>query len=160
MKTVTGVFGGLLVLLSAVTAIAEPTLIALDAAETRLELLSQDDFSLHFKLDLSTLTAETVSTPAGEFTRLLIPGGHSSQAEGAPLLPMVNRLVEIPYGAAVSIEILATQSREIDLGALGFHAPLIPMQPSLPKNVSPSAWPFVQDAEAYRADRTPRMKAR
>ena len=40
-----------------------------------------------------------VMTKEGPFTRLLIPGFHTSHVEGAPELPMMNRLIEIPYGA-------------------------------------------------------------
>ncbi len=150
MKTVMGVLGSLLLLLTAMTAAATTTLIPMGADETRLELLTQDDSALHFRLQLGPLSAEKVSTPAGDFTRLLIPGAHSSMVEGAPLLPMVNRLVELPLGAEYSVEIIATSAREIDLGALGFLDPLIPVQPSLPKNVDAADWPFIYERGSYQ----------
>jgi hypothetical protein len=152
MKTVMGVLGCLILLLTAMTAAATTTLIPMSADETHLELLAQDDSALHFRLQLGPLSAEKVATPAGDFTRLLIPGGHSSQEEGAPLLPMINRLIELPLGAEFSVEILGTSAREIDLGALGFADPLIPAQPSMPKNVELADWPFIYERGAYRAE--------
>jgi len=152
MKTVMGVLGSLCMLLIAFTAAANTTVIPMGADQTRLELLAQDDDALHFRLQLGPLSAEKVATPAGEFTRLLIPGAHRSLTEGAPLLPMLNRLVEIPLGAEFSVEVLSTSSREVDLGSLGFVDPLIPAQPSMPKNVNPADWPFVYERDAYRAE--------
>ena len=132
---------------------AEPTSIPLKAQETRLELLSDRDGSLHFRLELGQLTAETVSTKGGDFTRLLIPGGHTSKIEGAPLLPMVNELIEIPFGAEPTIEILTSSSRDLDLAGLGFAHPLIPAQPSMSKSADPATVPFVHDLAAYKADK-------
>ena len=152
MRTVMGVLGSLCMLLIAFTAAANTTVIPMSADETRLELLAQGDDALHFRLQLGSLSAEKVSTPAGDFTRLLIPGAHTSLEAGAPLLPMLNRLVEIPLGAEFTVEILGTSGREVDLGAIGFGDPLIPAQPSMPKNVDAADWPFVYERDAYRAE--------
>jgi len=153
MKTVKGLLTGLcLAVILAGPALALDQIIPLDPASSRVELLAQDANSLRFRVEVGELQTLDVQTPEGPFTRLIVPGFHHSKIEGAPELPMLNRLVEIPYGAAVRVEILETRSRSIDLDALGVTHRLMPAQPSMPKNADPATWPFVYDPDAYRAE--------
>ncbi|MBN2171015.1 MAG: hypothetical protein JW819_06840, partial [Candidatus Krumholzibacteriota bacterium] len=153
MKMVKGLLSGLcLALVVAGPALAADQIIPLAPSSSRVDLLAQDASALRFRVEVGELQTLDVQTPEGPFTRLLIPGFHHSMTVGAPELPMLNRLVEIPYGAATRIEILETRSRIIDLGALGIQHRLMPAQPSMPKNADPATWPFVYDPDAYRAE--------
>ena len=73
-----------------------------------------------------------VETTEGVFTRLSIPGFHTSKVIGSPEIPMMNRLIEIPFGATPRVEILSTTSRTIDLADFGIEHLLMPAQPSMP----------------------------
>ena len=108
---------------------------------------------LSFRVDVGELTAFDVMTKEGPFTRLLIPGFHSSKIEGAPELPMMNRLLAVPYGAVARVEANVISSRIIDLADYGITNPLFPAQPSMPKNADPETWPFVYDRAAYQVDK-------
>lgn len=151
-KTVKGLAIGLLLVCLATPLLAATAQIRLGGPETRLELLAREGDALHYRLTLAGLVAERVETPAGAFTRLDLPGYYRSQTIGAPALPMLNRLIELPYGAEASIEILSVQEREVDLAALGFSDPLLPAQPSLSKSADPASQPFRYDPAAYRAE--------
>lgn len=120
---------------------------------SELTLVAETREALTFRVEVGELTGFDVTTPAGDFTRLLIPGFHASKAAGAPELPMMNRLFALPSGARARIEILSTRTRTIDLGAYGITARLLPAQPSMPKNADPATWPFVYDPAAYDVDR-------
>jgi subtilisin-like proprotein convertase family protein len=117
------------------------------------DVIAEGENDLVFRVAVGELKALDVQTAEGPFTRLLIPGFHSSKIVGAPELPMMNRLFEIPFGASVRVEILSVESRDVDLGAYGVTNRLIPSQPSMPKSADPSTWPFVYDAAAYASDR-------
>ena len=137
-------------------AIGETRNISLGSADTRLELLAQGESDLYYRVEIGELVAMDVMTSEGLFTRLLIPGFHSSHDIGAPELPMMNRLIEIPYGATASVEILSVESRSISLRDVGVTHALFPAQPSMPKSADPATWPFVYDAEAYAPERVAR----
>jgi len=152
MKTAKGLAIGLLLLCLAAPVLAETAQIALGGSETRLELMAREGGALRYRLTLAGLAAERVATSAGAFTRLSIPGYYQSQEVGAPALPMLNRLIELPLGAQASVEIISIQEREIDLAGLGLGDPLFPAQPSLSKSADPASQPFRYDPAAYRAE--------
>ncbi|MCP4545083.1 MAG: T9SS type A sorting domain-containing protein [bacterium] len=124
----------------------------MDASNSILELDSREGDALRFNVEIAKLEAIDVSTPEGQFTQLIIPGFHASQVMGSPELPMMNRLVEIPFGARAEVEILSSRTREINLADYGITNRLLPAQPSMPKNVDPADWPFIYEAASYRAE--------
>ncbi len=135
----------------AVAAGAEPGELTLDLAaeSTHLTCLDQSRIELGFAVEIGSLAAREVFSEAGTFTRLVLPGFHSSQTPGAPALPLLNRLITVPAGAEARIEIESVQGRKIDLAAAGLDHLLWPAQPSRPKDVAPEDWPFVFDRTAY-----------
>ena len=143
----------LVLLVVAGTAAATTQTIPLPAERSRLDLGTETRSELRFQIEVGDLAALDVTTTAGEFTRLMIPGFHSSKVEGAPELPMMNRLIAVPYGSVARVEVLSAQSREIDLADFGVTNLLLPAQPSMPKDADPETWPFVFDRAAYAVDR-------
>jgi len=149
---------GLLILLGALllvaaTVAADSVRIPLDAENNQLELLDVRENALTFRAQIGSIEAMEISTPAGVFTRLSIPGFHHSRVEGAPELPQMNRLYEIPYGATTSIEIHSVGSRTLKLADYGLDHRVMPAQPSMPKSADPAAWPFIYASEAYEQQR-------
>jgi len=96
-----------------------------------------------------------VATSAGAFTRLMIPGFHSSHIRGGTRLPMMNRLIGGALRRDRAHLSSPRSSASIDL-ARGHHEPALPGQPSMPKNADPASWPFVYDRAAYEASRVGR----
>ena len=123
--------------------------IPVKGGENQLLLTADRDDEMRFRIDIGELSAMDVTTKEGDFARLTLPGFHTSQIEGAPQLPMMNRLVAIPYGASARVEVLSVQSRTIDLADYGITTPLFPMQPSVAKNADLDNLPFVYDRAAY-----------
>ena len=134
-------------------ALASVQTIALPAPESRMTVLADDTEEMRFRIEVGELKALEVNTREGSFTRLFIPGFHASQTVGSPELPMMNRLIQVPYGASARVEVLSSTKREIDLAEFGIDAPLMPAQPSMPKSADPASWPFVYDTDAYQADK-------
>jgi subtilisin-like proprotein convertase family protein len=132
---------------------AEIRTIPLNAEPSHLTLVSQDENSMVYDVRVGNLTAMDVETKEGPFTRIVIPDFYASTREGSPQLPMMNRLIEIPYGAEARVEVLSSSSRTINLADYGISNPVFPAQPSMPKNADPASWPFVIDRAAYNAER-------
>ena len=138
------------VALWAATAMGAGSTIDLTAGEPQLDLVEESRDALTFHVEVGQLRTMDVSTPEGDFTRLLIPGFHTSKIVGAPELPMMNRLLAIPLSASVRIEVTSIQTRLIDLADHGVIHPLLPAQPSLSKSQDPALVPFVYDRAMYQ----------
>jgi subtilisin-like proprotein convertase family protein len=148
-----------LAILSVGNAWAEIHSIPLDGTESRLDVIHESRDAVRFRVEVGELRALDVETREGSFTRLLIPGFHSSQTPGEPALPMMNRLIAIPTGARARVDVLSSRSRVIDLADHGIAHPLMPAQPSMPKSADPATWPFVYERAAYDVDRVAREAA-
>ncbi len=96
---------------------------------------------------------EQVNTKEGTFTRIDLPGaGHATEI-GRPRLPVIRKLIELPYDAEVKLEIMSAQSEDVLLPTVGISYPLIPTQPPIPK--VPGAHenaPFAFDSSFYAID--------
>ena len=145
--------GALLCLLPALAASATThTLLRTDLPSGYTLIETRDD-AMRFRVELGQLVAEDTATRGGEFTRLVIPGWHHSQEQGLPELPVMGKLIEIPFGAEARVNVEAVTRRTIDLRQLGLDAPVYPVQPSLSKSADPEQQPFLYDGAAYQQDR-------
>lgn len=139
----------ILLLLAGVAVVAQVQTIPLRAGASQLEVIDQSVDHVRFRVDVAELQALNVTTEAGAFSQLILPGFHNSMTDGAPELPMMNRLLAIPVGARLRIETSGVKTRLIDLAEYGVTAPLLPHQPSVSKSAVPASLPFVYDRAAY-----------
>jgi len=102
---------------------------------------------LEFRCHITKLVAEDVETPAGIFTDLAIPRFQRSGGIGAPALPVMNKIVEIPLGSKLVVKALDYTTREYKFEELGITHKLMPRQPSHPKDGT--RVPFVYEEGAY-----------
>ncbi|MDO9171959.1 MAG: C25 family cysteine peptidase, partial [bacterium] len=121
-----------------------------------MQLVAQRGEALSYQVSIGELSALDVATKAGDFTRLAIPGFHSSMVEGTPELPMMNRLIALPAGARARVEVVSVSSRTFNLADFGIDSPLMPVQPSVSKSADLSALPFVYDRASYDTDKVSR----
>ncbi|MBK6898453.1 MAG: carboxypeptidase regulatory-like domain-containing protein [bacterium] len=121
-----------------------------------MQLVDQRGDALSYQVSIGELSALDVATKAGDFTRLAIPGFHSSMVEGSPELPMMNRLIAMPAGARARVEVVSVSSRTFNLADFGIDSPLMPVQPSVSKSADLSALPFVYDRSSYDTDKVSR----
>ena len=113
-------------------------------------LTNVGDNSVDLNISLSGALLTELGTRGGMFTELRIPESGILSEIGSPMLPAVRRLVEIPYGAEISLEIISMNSSLRQIGELGITRPIIPVQAPVPKvpGALESA-PFAIDDEAY-----------
>ncbi len=121
--------------LSAQSKLPSRAIMELNPSQSKFELTSQNSDGFTFIQEISAITGEIVSTKAGEFIRLNVPGFvFNAHAIGLPELPAHNQLIEIPYQAEWQIEIIRAEYEVITLSQLNWPYPLFPVQPSLGKH--------------------------
>lgn len=103
--------------------------------------------SLNLECHVAKLTATVVDTPKGKFAQLTIPAFQATNVAGAPQLPRMNRLIEVPMGAELQVRVLSHETQEYSLRDAGIMYPIMPCQPSHPKDGS--VVPFAYDSSAY-----------
>ncbi|MFH1844215.1 MAG: C25 family cysteine peptidase [bacterium] len=133
--------------------LAEPVKLSRTDTASQLELQEQSRSGLLIRFESGQLLAQEVITAAGTFTELRSIGSPNRGEEGAPALPRWHRLLAVPFGATTRIEILASESRIIDLDDFSLSSPLFPVQRSVPKLEHPPDRPFAYDQAAYDVER-------
>ena len=77
-----------------------------------MSLVASDPGSISLRASVTGLLTDLVSTKEGVFTSLEIPGEGITAQVGMPRLPVVRRLVEIPFGASLAVEVRSAQIQE------------------------------------------------
>ena len=115
-----------------------------------VQLMDQDRNGLTVRLDVGELLFSEVQTKAGVFTMISAKGLTRSFNIGEPCLPMVNKLISIPFGSEIRAEVLDYETEEILLSDLGLDHPLIPAQRPMSKSADPELVPFEYAEAAYQ----------
>ncbi|MDX9955221.1 MAG: C25 family cysteine peptidase, partial [Anaerolineae bacterium] len=96
--------------------------------------------------------AQEVTVAGQRFSQLSGAGYVASSAIGLPDLPVLRQDVEIPFGAAVTLEVVDIAFTETTLAALGLQT-IYPVQPSVEKVPgAQEATPFAFDEAGYARD--------
>ena len=72
--------------------------------------------------------------------------------KGEAELPVLEELINIPYGGKFAIEILNKEEQIISFADYGFHNLVFPSQPSLSKSEDPENVPFYFNSSYYQYD--------
>lgn len=98
---------------------------------------------------ISSIQLMDIETKGGNFVELFSKGYYKSSKIGAPQLPVINKLIEIPYGAEATISIIGYDEEIIDLNSNNFVNQLLPHQPSLSKSQDINDVDFIMDKDIY-----------
>ncbi len=97
----------------------------------------------------SGISAFHVESEKGLFTEIAIPGTYSIGGIGTPKLPASHHLIEIPFGADVHVRVKSYTVSEYKLSDYGIENRIMPVQPSLRKDIDPADVVFEFDEKAY-----------
>ncbi|HOI32278.1 MAG TPA: C25 family cysteine peptidase, partial [Bacteroidales bacterium] len=98
------------------------------------------------------LSTFKVESSKGVFNELLIPNTYSVGSLGEPKLPATKKLIEIPFGADVSVNVLNYNVTEYKLSDYSIEELLMPVQPSLRKDQVAEDVTFEFNTEVYQKD--------
>ena len=119
--------------------------------EQRLALDSNSNFDKP-EVALISASAETIelrailpgavfgeTTIAGQSYLTLSGEGYDTTGQvGAPALPVLRQMIEVPLGADVSLELLDAETQTVSLAGLGLQGTIAAVQPSQPKCGDPN----------------------
>lgn len=96
------------------------------------------------------ISVQDISVPEGDFSMIAFPDYGSSYDPGAPQLPQLSRMMEIPICDSVNIHIVNAEYVDFHANELGINHPLFPVQISSAK--SDPIPNFVYNRDIYRTD--------
>lgn len=119
-------------------------------SRTELSIKSKSKTGFTAVSTLSYINFSRIDSDTGPFTSLEIQGyTPGSGAQGKPLLPVLDNLIEIPQNATVQIVIHEIEEETLDLNAQAGGMKLAPRQPPHVKSRSRGDQPYVVNKKAY-----------
>jgi hypothetical protein len=115
-----------------------------------VQVLRNDYLNLSLSFHFEGINHINVETGKGIFSELIIPQTYATGDLGTPKLPAAKKLIEIPFGAEMNIRVVNYDVTEYKLADYGIYHPLMPVQPSLAKNVDPATVKFEYQEKVYQ----------
>jgi hypothetical protein len=94
-----------------------------------------------------SLQVEEVSLPQGVFSMVSMNGYARSNNPGAPQLPQLAKLLQVPVCDSIVVTVVNALYKEYDAAILGINHPLYPSQPSVSKTEQNP--PFIYNQSIY-----------
>jgi len=126
--------------------------INLSSSSTHLELLRSNDNGLQVRLNMDEISSFDVTTDEGIFSQISIQSFTHSNTIGSPKLPMIRKIISVPYGAEVFVQALNYETELIKLQDFGIANLLMPAQLPISKSADPSEAIFSFKQETYTRD--------
>lgn len=130
-------------------AMAQNYSIEFSQKKSATDVVTNNYNNLEIEYSYPGITSFDVKTKKGEFSEIAIPNTFSIGAIGSPKLPASKNLIEVPFGADVSVEVISFETTTYNLKDYGINKKLIPNQPSVSKSDDPAAVKFEYDEAAY-----------
>lgn len=111
---------------------------------------SYKGFSLSYSFD--ALYTDIISNDKGDFNDLILSGAYYDGGLGEPKLPVIKKMIEVPFGANVEVEVISFNEEFITLADFGIRNPIVPMQNSVRKDEDLENLNFVFNQDAYNRD--------
>ena len=124
--------------------------VELSSQPSGVTMMNQDNMGVTLKMEIGQIKFFPVSTKGGEFTLMSIEEFSRSFNVGEPNIPMVHRVLSIPFGADLDVQVLNYEVQEISLKDLEIETQLIPVQRPVFKSDDPESIPFEQDVQLYQ----------
>ena len=147
----------LLVLLSVLSysftfAIQDKIELATSKSQQELVVVDRSTTEIVLYNSISSISLEDIETKGGNFIELKSFGYYKNTQVGAPQLPMLSKLIEIPHGASVDVAILSYDEEVINLSDYGFLNQIQPIQQSYSKSDDPNNYPFDINTSIYNTN--------
>ncbi|HKK69337.1 MAG TPA: C25 family cysteine peptidase [Bacteroidales bacterium] len=129
------------------------TSISLQPDETELRVKNSTAENLQVENKIMQVDFHQESTEVGQFSGLDLKGYHKNHAgtPGNPDLPVLNRLLEVPHGASISVTVVDYDEVVYDLDDLNLDK-IAPRQPSYAKNADEASVVYHYNSDVYTSD--------
>jgi len=105
----------------------------------------------NFINSVSDISTMIVKTDDGDFIKLVVPAYSSDSKNGEAELPVLQKLIRVPFGSNITVKIINLEEEIIKLSDYGITIPIFPNQPSLSKKLTDI--PFYFNQEYYNLDK-------
>ena len=127
--------------------------IKLTEGENHFSIINKSTSEFSFINSISGISGIKFKTDHGDFLKLVIPSYGSDAEPGDAELPVLQKLIRMPYGSDISIEILNMEEKILDVSDFGFNEVyLFPDQPSILKSQNIDDIPFYFNNDYYLED--------
>jgi len=117
------------------TAISNDTKkVVLDQDKTELAVKNDSPESLRIFNTISEIDFVELKTKAGVFAKMVVDGYTNNHKPGSPELPVLSKLIEVPYGAEVKLNVVNYNKEILTLSTYGISSQIIPSQPPVSKS--------------------------
>jgi len=125
--------------------------IDLGAAKSAQSCANVTDEGFTASFSFSGIDATEVNTEKGMFSCITMEGTYPIANVGDPTLPVVNKLIAIPYGVSnITVEVKSYSTKVYSLADFGIKT-LYPYQQPLRKDQKPEDFPFAYNEKTYNA---------
>jgi len=115
-----------------------------------IKLLNQEQNELLIQVDIGAVDINEVATKEGLFIMMTVDGFTHSNKIGEPSLPMVSKILSVPFGCELITEVVESEIEEFSLAELKLNLPMMPVQPPLSKSTDPEDVPFEYNRLIYQ----------
>jgi hypothetical protein len=121
-------------------------------AKSKVQENTINKLQMHFAFD-KILGVNIENNDKESYTDIYIGKGYATGEIGDPKLPAIKRLIQVPNGAKVTVNINGYSESEIKLKDYGIVNPLYPNQPSVRKDEDISKLIFHKNGTRYQQDK-------
>lgn len=124
--------------------------VVLNSQKTNAEIKQNTTEKIVFTSNLEGFELSEAKTLDGFYSRIIVPEYYPNNKVGYPELPVMTKLIEVPYNSEFEINIISYDEQIIDLNEFGAELPLVPNQTPLFKNQDPNSVTFDKNASIYQ----------
>ncbi len=121
------------------------------AGSNSLTVIKNTFQQLQVSNTISSFNTLWLNTEKGEFVEISAPSYSKSNVAGAPQLPVLSRMIEIPAGATARVNVISFELKEYKLSDFGITQRLLPAQLPQPKTGDKVA--FSYNKQLYESNR-------
>jgi hypothetical protein len=123
--------------------------IKIGTGNSGIKVLSCSETGLQLSLSFNSLKFIDVTTIKGSFCEIISDGFNKPKNYGEPELPVINRLIELPYGAEPEVTVSGYEVNDYNLYDYGISNKIFPAQPSVSKGIKPEEIIFHYNQSYY-----------
>lgn len=131
---------------------AQDFAIDLERRSNPVDVLVDNVQTVQIKYSYPGIGTFSIRSERGTFNEIYMPNTYWAGELGTPKLPASKDLIEIPFGAEVSVKVLNYSMNEYKLSDHGISNLLMPVQPSLRKDQEADDVPFEYKEAVYQKD--------